>query len=95
MDVAFLTWITISLSYVGRVEVFWVGWTINAPVTPSVYCVETMVRHWREFKEADSIPQRNVSTHNLMALSENHVEMSRGGHDTEDADLRALRRVKD
>ena len=42
-----------------------------------------MVRHWRDFKEADSSSQRNVSTHNLMALLENHVERSRegDGHD--------------
>ena len=40
------TWMTISLSYAGRAEVFWVGCTISAPVTPSVYCVET-IWHWR------------------------------------------------
>ena len=36
---------TISASYAGRVEVFWVGCTISAPVTPSVYCVESMWRY--------------------------------------------------
>ena len=41
MKVLSHTWITISPSYEGRVEGFWVGWTISAPVTPSVYCVET------------------------------------------------------
>jgi hypothetical protein len=35
------TWITISSSYEGRLDGFWAGWTISAPVIPSVYCVET------------------------------------------------------